>query len=118
MCDKPHITHFMVIGDKKKYLTGLVGIQKEDFKELFDTGLLKSHLSIKELASRPGIQELIQMEITDVNSQLPQFEQIRHFRILPIDLTDNRQFTTASGKIKKSQIFNKFSSLTDSMYQI
>lgn len=117
MCDKPHISHFMVIGDKKKYLTGLVGIQKEDFKELFENGLLKSHLSIEELASRPGIQELIQMEIDDVNSQLPQFEQIRHFKILPIDLTDNRQFTTASGKIKKSRLFNKFASLIDSMYQ-
>jgi len=117
MCEKPHISHFMVIGDKKKYLTGLVGIQKEDFKELFDNGLLKSHLSVEELASRSGIQELIQMEIDDVNTQLPQFEQIRHFRILPIDLTDNRQFTTASGKIKKSRLFNKFSSLIDSMYQ-
>ncbi len=117
MCEKNHIAHFMVVGDKKKYLTGLVGIQKSDFKELFETGLLKSHLSVEELASRPGIHDLIQMEIDEVNKKLPQFEQIRHFKILPIDLTDNRQFTTASGKLKKSRLFNKFSGLIDSMYQ-
>ncbi len=117
MCDKPHISHFMVVGDKKKYLSGLVGIQKSDFKELFETGLLKSHLSVEELSGRPGIHDLIQMEIDEVNKKLPQFEQIRHFRILPIDLTDNRQFTTASGKIKKTRLFNKFSGLIDSMYQ-
>ncbi len=116
MCERPHISHFMVVGDKKKYLCGLVGINKESFKELFETGLLKSHLSIEELASRPGIQELIQMEIDEVNKKLPQFEQIRNFKILPIDLTDNRQFTTASGKLKKTRIFNKFSSLIDTMY--
>ena len=116
MCERPHIANFMVVGDQKKYLCGLVGIRKEDFKELFETGLLKSHLSVEELSSRPGIQDLIQMEIDEVNSKLPQFEQIRHFRILPIDLTDNRQFTTASGKLKKSRIFNKFSPTIDSMY--
>ncbi|MAF76862.1 MAG: hypothetical protein CME60_01780 [Halobacteriovoraceae bacterium] len=116
MCERPHISQFMVVGDKKKYLSGLVGISKENFKELFEDGLLKSHLSVEELASRVGIQELIQMEIDDVNKLLPKYEQIRHFRILPIDITDNRQFMTPSGKVKKARLYNKFTALVDSMY--
>ncbi|MBT7766314.1 MAG: long-chain fatty acid--CoA ligase, partial [Bdellovibrionales bacterium] len=55
---KPHISHFMVIGDQHKYLTAIVGIEKEPFLDDFDKLGIDRTISVEEMSKHPEIRQL------------------------------------------------------------
>jgi long-chain acyl-CoA synthetase len=112
---KPHISHMVVIGDKKNYLTALVGIEKERFLNNLDSLDLPSDCSVMDLAQSPKVREIIQKEIDELNHDLAQFENIKKFSIITEEFTmDN--FLTPSLKIKRKAVVERFKALIDEMY--
>lgn len=112
----PHISHCVVIGDKRNYLTALIGIDKENFLSLLDDLELPTDCSIKDLAYHPKVRELVQSEIEEVNSQLPSYETIKKFEIVTEEFTTDN-FLTPSLKVKR-KVMNKFyKKEIEAMYQ-
>ncbi len=112
---KPHISQMVVIGDKKNYLTALVGIEKERFLNELDELELPSDCSVMDLAQSPKVKEIIQKEIDDINSELAQFESIKKFSIITEEFTTDN-FLTPSLKIKRKSVVERFKVLIDGMY--
>ena len=107
---KKYITQFLVVGDRKNYLTGIVGIEKESFKDNFPG------LSIKELASNPQVKELIRKDIEQVNKELARFETIKDFFIAPEEFSVENGTLTPSMKLKKKIILEKYKNEIDKLY--
>ena len=107
---KKYITQFLVVGDRKNYLTGIVGIEKESFKDNFPG------LSIKELASNPQVKELIRKDIEQVNKELARFETIKDFFIAPEEFSVENGTLTPSMKLKKKVILEKYKNEIDKLY--
>lgn len=113
---KGHISHMVVIGDKRNFLTALIGIEKERFLPILDELGLSADCTLLDIAKNQKVKELIQKEIDEVNGELAQFETIKKFHIIPIELsTDN--FLTPSLKIKKKPLITEYQSLINDMYQ-
>jgi long-chain acyl-CoA synthetase len=113
---RPHISHIIVIGDKRKFIAALVGIEKERFLPLLEELDLPTDCSIDELAKHEKVKEIIAKEIEQVNEQLAQFETIKKFTILPEELTlDN--FLTPSLKIKRRMVATRYADIIEAMYQ-
>lgn len=112
---KPHISQLVVIGERRNFLTALVGIEKERFlSKLEDLGL-PSDCSVIDLAGNPKVRELIQKEIQEVNAELAQFESIKKFTIITEEFsTDN--FLTPSLKIKRKVVTERYKSEIALMY--
>lgn len=115
---QPHINQFLTIGDKKKFLVGIVGIEREDFHEMLDELGLSHSCELAEIANHPKVIELIQSEIDSVNQSLAKFESIKKFYISPIEISLENGFLTPSLKLKKQEVFNKFNTQIDSMYRL
>jgi long-chain acyl-CoA synthetase len=113
---KPHISHLIVVGDQKNYLTALVGIEKERFLKILESLNLPMDYSFKELATNASIREIIQREIDEVNINLAQFENIKKFTIINEELTTDN-FLTQSLKIKRKAILEKYKLQIDQMYE-
>lgn len=113
---KGHISHMVVIGDKKNYLTALIGLEKERFLPLLDEFGLSSDCTVQEISENQKVKDLIQSEIDEVNGELAQFETIKKFRLIPIELTTDN-FLTPSLKIKKKPLMTEYKGLIDEMYQ-
>lgn len=112
---KPHISHLVVIGDKRNYLTALVGIEKERFLTILESLDLPSDCSVMDLAQSPKVKELIQQEIDEINRDLAQYETIKHFSIVTEEFsTDN--FLTPSLKIKRKAVVERFKTVIEGMY--
>jgi long-chain acyl-CoA synthetase len=79
----PYIAHIVLIGDKRKFLTALVGIEKEAFLPLLDEFGLTTDCTMAELAKHDSVQKLISEEIDKINQGLAQFESIKKFKIVP-----------------------------------
>tara|TARA_R110002072_G_scaffold288917_1_gene455572 strand:- start:264640 stop:266454 length:1815 start_codon:yes stop_codon:yes gene_type:complete len=115
---QPHISQFMVVGDKRKFATAVVGIEKANWDDLFEQVGLDHQCTIDDLAKNPQVHEIIKGEIDAVNKNLAPFETIKHFYIAPLELSLENGFLTPSLKIKKREIFNKFNTEIDNLYKI
>ncbi len=115
MKTQAYISHFIVIGNKRKFLSALVGIEKDNFLNELDSAGLKPDCSISTMSQNTTIRSLVQGSIDIINKELANFETIKVFQILPIELsTDN--YLTASLKIKKKELFKQYQNLIEDMY--
>jgi long-chain acyl-CoA synthetase len=113
---QPHISQIIVIGDQRKYLSALIGIEKERFLSLLDELELPTDCGLTELAAHPKVREIISKEIDATNQDLAQFETIKKFTILPEEFSVEN-FLTPSLKIKRKLVTAHYIKEIEAMYQ-
>lgn len=112
---RPHITHMVVIGEKRNYLTALVAIDKESFLSQLDELDLPTDCSVQDLARHPKVRELIGKEISDLNERLAQYETIKKFTIITEEFTTDN-FLTPSLKVKRKVVSERYKAEIEAMY--
>lgn len=110
----PFIREVMVIGDRRPYLTALIGLESA---AIADWGRQQGlqFTSHGGLVAQPEVRRLIDRTIDDVNRQVSDAEQIRAFEILPFDL-DEIGALTATQKVRRQQVAEYCADLIDQMY--
>ncbi len=112
---KPHISQFVVVGEKRNFVTALVGIEKEAFLHLLDDMNMPSDCSVSDLAKNAKVKEVIQNEINELNQDLAQYETIKKFIIVTEEFTTDN-FLTPSLKIKRKLVSEKYKDEINKMY--
>lgn len=110
------ISHAVVIGEKRKYLSALIGIEKERFHSQLDSLGLAPDCTLQDMLANPKVQEMIQSDIDAVNQNLAQFETIKKFTLVPDEFT-TANFLTPSLKIKRKAVTEHFKAEIEAMYQ-
>lgn len=113
---KKHISHFFVIGDQQKYLTAIVGIEKDSFLHELESMELSRDCQIEELAGHPFVIAAVQKEIDEVNLDLARFETIKKFYIPPVEFSVENQHLTPSLKLKKRILLDFYADNINKMY--
>lgn len=113
---KAHISHLVIIGEKRNYLTALVGIEKERFLPILDQLELPADCTVMDLAQNPKVREIIQQEIDEINHDLAQYETIKKFSIITEEFT-TENFLTPSLKIKRKLVSERYKAIIEAMYQ-
>lgn len=113
---KPHVSQAVIVGDQRKYLTALIGIEKESFNDDLEQFGLNEMCGTKDLSENQLIQELIAKEIDEVNAELSRFETIKKYYVVPEEFTVENGFLTPSLKVKKKVIMNKYANQIEQMY--
>lgn len=112
---QPHISHMIAIGDGMKYITALIGLEKERFLPLLEELGLPTDCSIADLAQNDKVREIIQKEIDVINQDLAQYETIKKFTLVPEEFTIEN-FLTPSLKIKRKVVSARYKGLIEAMY--
>lgn len=113
----PYISQFVVIGDQRKFLTGVVGLEKEDILDLLDKYGLDRSSSIEDISKDPDIRNEIRIEIEKANEKLARYETIKDFIISPHNFSIDSGHLTPSLKIKRKRVLIEFQEEIDAMYQ-
>jgi long-chain acyl-CoA synthetase len=71
----------------------------------------------KTLTQQPEVLKLIEREVDQVNKNLARVEQIKKFRLIDIKLTTDDEEITATMKLKRKYIAERFKDLIESMYR-
>jgi len=106
----PIIQEAVVIGDRRNYCVCLISIDPE---ELADWA--KQQGVEADVQSEP-VKAAVQAKVDDVNSGLASFETVKYFRILPEPMTVENGILTASLKVKRRIVEERFEHLIDEMY--
>jgi len=109
-----YINQVCVIGDKQKYLTALVTLDKENITQYcHEHGIAFD--SINALADNAAINSLIKTEIAVSNQQLASYETVKKFAIVP-DFTLENGFLTPTLKIKRNLVLKQYAEKIEQLY--
>jgi long-chain acyl-CoA synthetase len=111
-----YIEQFMLIGDRRMYLTALIVPDFDALKEYADSNAIRYSSNV-ELTSHPAINTLIEDNINQIQRDLANYERVRKFTLL------DRQFTVEDGeltptqKVRRKAIEERYKTLIESMYK-
>ncbi len=112
----PFVGEAIVIGDRRKFLSALIGI---DYDVVSDWAQRKKlpHTTYRDLSEKPEVRELIQKAINETNEKFSSVEGIKKFALLNKELDHEQGELTATQKVKRSVIEERFSEEIEAMYR-
>tara|TARA_Y100000748_G_scaffold125545_1_gene105350 strand:+ start:878 stop:2719 length:1842 start_codon:yes stop_codon:yes gene_type:complete len=111
----PYIREAIVIGDDRKFISVLIGIE---FDIVANWALRKNipYTTYRNLSENEEVQELIWNEIKKANERTSSLS-IRKFRMITKELDHEDGDMTATQKVKRNVLMEKFSELIEDMYK-
>ncbi len=112
----PYVREAVVIGDRRKYLAALIGI------ELDMVGDWASRRGIPfttyaDLSRKPEVRELVEVAVEEVNRELAQVETIKRFSLIEKELDHEDGELTATLKVKRAALARQFEEQIEAMYR-
>jgi long-chain acyl-CoA synthetase len=112
----PFVKEAIVIGDRRPFLTALIGIEMETVGDWAQRNGVP-YTTYRDLSNKPEVLKLVQSIVDDVNTRLANVEQVKKFRMLPKELDHEDGELTATQKVKRSAIAKLFADLVEEMYR-
>jgi long-chain acyl-CoA synthetase len=110
-----YIKEAIVVADKRHFVSALIQLDFETVgKWAEETGVAYTHF--RSLAEHPRVKDLVQAEIDAVNARMPQVQQIRKFHLLIKELDHDDGEVTATMKVKRKSITDKYADVIEEMY--
>ena len=110
------IDQFVLVGDGRMFCTALI---VPEFDALMEFGAsknipLESHANLLDSIE---VRKLFDSEIEGLQKDLPHYERVRRFELLPQALTVESGEITPTMKVKRKVVEQKYSALIERMYQ-
>ncbi len=112
----PYVKEAMVIGEGRKYLTALIGIELDT---VGNWALRKSipYTTYRDLSEKPEVIQMMQRLVDETNAKFARVEHIKKFRMIPKELDHEDGELTATQKVKRSAMFEMFEDLVEDLYR-
>ena len=111
-----YIDQFVLIGDRRMFVSALIVPDYEALKEYADANRIQ-YKSIDELVEMKQIYELLDKELDQFQKKLSNFERVRKFAILDKPFTIETGELTPSLKIKRKVVEERYKDLIEDMYK-
>lgn len=112
----PFIKEAIVIGDARKYLTALIGIEFEVVSEWAQRRKIP-HTTYRDLSEKEEVVDLVRKAVDRTNEKFSRVEQIKKFKLLTKELDHEDGELTATQKVKRSIIEERFAEEIEAMYR-
>ncbi len=110
------IDQFIVIGDRRMFLSALVVPDFEALKEYADSHKIP-YASEEDLTKNDKIYKLLEQDMNQLQKKLANYERIRRFSVLHKPFTIESGEITPSLKIRRKAIESNYGELIDEMYE-
>jgi long-chain acyl-CoA synthetase len=112
----PYINDAVIIGDGQRYLVSLIVIDEENCTKWAQDRRLP-FTTYADLAANPDLRQLIEAEVEAINKTLSNPEKVRRFAILHKRLYAEDGEVTATLKVKRKAITEKYADLIAVLYR-
>ena len=110
-----YIKECVVIGDQRKFVSALIMIDFESVSSWAEKNRM-AFTTFKSLAENPEVFKLIQEEVDKANKGLVRVGNVRKFHLLTKELDHDDDEVTATMKIRRAKIYEKYDSQINAMY--
>lgn len=112
----PLISQAMAVGDQQPFIAALITIDPEAFPGWKERNSKDSGASVADLSDDPDLRAEVELAVKDANQAVSKAEQIRKFRILHVDFTEDTGELTPTLKVKRKVVAEKFAADIDALY--
>ncbi|WP_323373620.1 AMP-dependent synthetase/ligase [Plantactinospora alkalitolerans] len=111
----PYLKEAILVGDRRPYLTALIGIELETVGEWAQRRGLP-YTTYRDLSEKPEVRTLVGEVVEAVNARHAPVEQVRRFALLPKELDHVDGELTATQKVRRSAVADRFAELVEALY--
>lgn len=111
----PYIKEAVVLGEGERFLASLIQIDYENTGQ-WATERKLPYTNFRNLSRLPEVRELIAKEVERANEVLAPVERIRKFRLLEKELDHDDNEVTATMKVRRKTIYEKFAPIIRELY--
>ncbi|MCB9665185.1 MAG: long-chain fatty acid--CoA ligase [Alphaproteobacteria bacterium] len=112
----PLVAHALLHGDRRNFCTALLSLDPEALAAWAKREGL-GELDHAALVARPEVREQIQAALDDVNRELPGYEQIRKFALVPEPFTVDNGLLTPSLKVRRRAVEARYTDVLEGFYE-
>jgi long-chain acyl-CoA synthetase len=110
-----YLKEAIVVADRRPFVAALIQIDFDTVgKWAEEQGLAYTHF--RSLAEHPRVRDLVQAEVDRANARMPQVQQVRKFHLLAKELDHDDGEVTATMKVKRSSISQKYAPEIEALY--
>ncbi|RLB00196.1 MAG: long-chain fatty acid--CoA ligase [Deltaproteobacteria bacterium] len=113
--EDPLFEQFVAIGDRRKYLVGLVNINLEVAERIAREEGLRFDTP-EELLDRKDFLSIVDRHVEERNSHLARVETIKYYRIIKEPFSEETGELTPSLKVKRKFVTEKYRDIIEDMY--
>jgi long-chain acyl-CoA synthetase len=106
----PIVQEAVVVGDRRNYCVCLISVDPEELEEF------AKQKGIDAKTDHPDVKKAIEDHVSKVNGGLASFESIKYWRLTPEPLSIDNGLLTASLKVKRSVVEERYADIIDDMY--
>ena len=111
-----YIEQFMLIGDRRMFLTALIVPDFDALREFADSHNI-SYATNTDLTRDPLINELMDTEINKIQRDLANFERVRRFTLLEKQFSIEEGELTPTQKIRRKVVEERYAHIINGMYE-
>lgn len=111
-----YIDQFILIGDRRMFLSALIVPDFEALKEYADANRIE-YKDMDDLVQKKQVYELLNKELDQFQKKLANFERVRKFAVLDKPFTIETGELTPSLKVKRKVIEERYKDLIEEMYK-
>lgn len=116
MKTSPYIKEIAAIGDGRHFISALISIDGDMVGDWASRRGV-AYTSYEDLTRKPEVHKLIDEEVRRINDEmLARVEQVRAFRLLPKELHQDDGEVTATQKLKRNVVEQKYAALVNEIY--
>ncbi len=110
-----HISQVMLCGDKRKYIVALVVPDRSAVENLRGETMPQTD-DYAQLLKTDEVKQLIKQEIDNATQDLPSYEKVKAFTLIPEEFTVENRMLTPTLKLRRNVIMARYGIEIESMY--
>lgn len=112
----PGVGQVVVVGDRKPFLSALITLDPENLGALAEAAGTKK-ASLADMAADPKVKAFFEREIESrCNAKVARYQTIKKIHVLPVEFTVEGGELTASMKLRRPQIVEKYDAEIEAFY--
>jgi long-chain acyl-CoA synthetase len=112
----PLVEQCMVIGDEQKFVSALIVPNLAGVRTWAEREELDLPEDADAICRDDRVYERIQQEVDDVNRDFESYEQIKQFRLVPVEFSEDNDMLTPTMKKKRRHIRDRYADRIGEMY--
>jgi len=105
------VSQVLMHGDRRPYCVALITLDPEAARELAPEGA-----SDDDIARSPAVRAAVEAAVAEVNRELPSFETVKRFALLPRDFSVESGELTPSLKVRRAVVAQRHRATLDALY--
>jgi long-chain acyl-CoA synthetase len=109
------ISQAIAAGDRRSYLVALVTLDPDEAPKLAEQAGVP--FVLETMVNDEKVREIVWQDIDAANQKFARIEQIKRFRILPRDLSQEEGELTPTLKVKRAVVYKKYAPQLENLYE-